>query len=649
MIKKLLAISLLLTIFFLPLVLADDAILSAREADIDLVITSEFELVPIRANAEVTRASAILSWVPYENRNQRIVEQTLIPDGLLGREAVVTWSNPSLSVHELELSARLVTNNQVTPVRNKVLFPIQELGPELIPYTRPSELINTNEDIVELARTLAQGSDDLYEVVFRLAEWTTTNIEYNLTTMTAEATHPSSWVLENRYGVCDELTNLFISLNRALGIPARFVSGLAYTNDVSIFADNWGGHGWAEVYFPGSGWVPYDVTYATYGYIPSGHIKLKDGVDSGGSSVDFEATGRSFSIESKPLGFDATINRLDTRAQHLIGVAIEPYFSEVGFGSHNLLLATITNNQDYYVAPRISVGNTQGLFVESTDTRYVMLAPREEKTIPFLVRVEEDLDSSFQYTFPVSVRSNKGVDYQTSFVSQAGALRVDKDFFDEQLRLDSRARAPITISCLSDSPVRSETTINCSFVGEDNRALSGLACIDNHCVSASTPTTIEHTMHKDNPGLYTIPVRFETGSLVTSSFETIQFVDEVRLEISNLTLPKSVRYDEQANLSFVLEQTSVFGPEETTVIVETSRFLEEWSDPSNHYSLSFPGAALRAGDNELTVRVSFVDVFGEEQQVEETVNIRLVDLSVTERVNIWLFVLQETISSWFNN
>jgi transglutaminase-like putative cysteine protease len=94
-------------------------------------------------------------------------------------------------------------------------------------YTSPSEKIDINDDIKKQAEKLAAGEDDLYVVVFKLADWVNSNIAYNLSSATSEATLPSSWVLANKYGVCDELSNLFISMCRSLGIPARFVSGIA--------------------------------------------------------------------------------------------------------------------------------------------------------------------------------------------------------------------------------------------------------------------------------------------------------------------------------------------------------------------------------------------------------------------------------------
>ena len=62
---------------------------------------------------------------------------------------------------------------------------------------------------------------------------------------------------------------------RAVGVPAKFVSGVAYT-DSPLFTERWGGHGWAEVYFPEIGWVAFDPTFGEFGWIDVGHIKNEE-------------------------------------------------------------------------------------------------------------------------------------------------------------------------------------------------------------------------------------------------------------------------------------------------------------------------------------------------------------------------------------
>ncbi len=63
------------------------------------------------------------------------------------------------------------------------------------------------------------------------------------------------YVLLNRHGDCGQVTLLYISLCRSLGIPARWESGWV----VEPGDEGW--HDWAETYFEGIGWVPTDQSY----------------------------------------------------------------------------------------------------------------------------------------------------------------------------------------------------------------------------------------------------------------------------------------------------------------------------------------------------------------------------------------------------
>jgi transglutaminase-like putative cysteine protease len=65
-------------------------------------------------------------------------------------------------------------------------------------------------------------------------------------------------VLELRAGVCQDFAHLFIAVVRAMGVPARYVSGYLH------FADDKGtttaSHAWGEAWVPGKGWIGYDAT-----------------------------------------------------------------------------------------------------------------------------------------------------------------------------------------------------------------------------------------------------------------------------------------------------------------------------------------------------------------------------------------------------
>ena len=66
------------------------------------------------------------------------------------------------------------------------------------------------------------------------------------------------YVLTERHGDCGQVSLLYISLMRTLGIPARWESGwMLHPGEVNL-------HDWAEVYFEGIGWVPVDVSFGRY-------------------------------------------------------------------------------------------------------------------------------------------------------------------------------------------------------------------------------------------------------------------------------------------------------------------------------------------------------------------------------------------------
>ncbi len=61
-------------------------------------------------------------------------------------------------------------------------------------------------------------------------------------------------VLATRRGDCGVQTLLFITLCRAAGVPARWVSGWV------VYPSGWNMHDWAEFYVEPHGWLPADCS-----------------------------------------------------------------------------------------------------------------------------------------------------------------------------------------------------------------------------------------------------------------------------------------------------------------------------------------------------------------------------------------------------
>jgi transglutaminase-like putative cysteine protease len=58
--------------------------------------------------------------------------------------------------------------------------------------------------------------------------------------------------------VCQDLTHVFVSVARTLGIPARYVSGHLFRRDGAVMQE--AAHAWAEAWIDDLGWTAFDPT-----------------------------------------------------------------------------------------------------------------------------------------------------------------------------------------------------------------------------------------------------------------------------------------------------------------------------------------------------------------------------------------------------
>src|SRR3989338_8392816 len=331
----------LIVLFLLaPFSLAED-LYSMDSLGLQLNVDGSFELVPTKSGASVKEASADILLYPQESQRQKIIQwnsQGAVKDNMVS----FLWNDGKIEKKEFGYTANIETQNKRLTVKEKVSFPISQQDIQgLEQYLEATETIDSDHPaVIAKAAELAEGEDDLFKVAFNLASWVEENIDYDLNTVTSAASQKGSWVLENRQGVCDEMTSLFVAMARSLGIPARFVSGISYTNSqevISSVGSNWAGHGWAEVYFPDIGWVSFDITFDEYGYIDVTHIQLRESFDPDDPATKFEWLADDVDLHAEKLKLDADIQDTGTFVPEEIQLEQEILSNQVGFGSYNLI------------------------------------------------------------------------------------------------------------------------------------------------------------------------------------------------------------------------------------------------------------------------------------------------------------------------
>jgi transglutaminase-like putative cysteine protease len=128
------------------------------------------------------------------------------------------------------------------------------------PYIKASDPATKQKAIEATANSHSQ-----LEAIKDLALWVNSYVEYNSSYW--GQIYPSTTVLEERKGVCDEYANLYAAMARSLGIPTRIATGIVKSGS------EWSNHAWAESRVKGV-WVPVDPTYGEVGMISAFHVRL---------------------------------------------------------------------------------------------------------------------------------------------------------------------------------------------------------------------------------------------------------------------------------------------------------------------------------------------------------------------------------------
>ena len=136
---------------------------------------------------------------------------------------------------------------------NGVVAGTHEPLPAMV-FLRQSDLTQPDAALLALARQIDAG--DALASCHRLSGHL-----YDSMTFDADVTHAHSGAAHAfsiSAGVCQDYAHIFLSVARAIGIPARYVSGHLVRADGLITQP--AAHAWAEALIPDVGWVAFDPT-----------------------------------------------------------------------------------------------------------------------------------------------------------------------------------------------------------------------------------------------------------------------------------------------------------------------------------------------------------------------------------------------------
>ncbi|MAG50501.1 hypothetical protein CL621_02590 [archaeon] len=531
------------------------------------------------------------------------------------------WRDLEEKTLKFGVSAKVTSRNDLKAISNKVNFPI--LSKENLVYTAETEHIDFNEQIRAQAKEITKGETDLYFVTYKLAEWVKANVKYDLSTLTVKADKKSTWVFENKRGVCDEITNLFISFLRTLGIPSRFVFGVVYSN----VEDKWGNHGWAEVYFPDYGWVPFDVTFGQYGWIDASHIKLKDSLDSGEPSVKYSWKSSGADITAKDTVIETTLIEKNGKLKPKISLDVEVLKDDVGFGSFSLVEVTLKNLNPYYI-PTVLYFTKAPLLI-GENTKRILLKPNEEKKVFWIITSPINLEKGYTYKSIAEVKSIFGaVDSDRITFSEKEKV-YSLNEIEERLNelIKKEEKTDFDFNCILDKTdyYKYETAkVDCSLKNEGSTNFERInVCLENDCRIVDL---LKYGEMKINFNLNLIDY-LEDEIVIEAKYkdETKKvYLEQLMLEsegikITDIDYPKTLEYNQEGNLTFYLYSDEEIKNFLITVYPFKKYNLENFKG-SKMFILPFKGKDLDPNGEVI------LDIFYDSRNVRKKFNVEITNM-----------------------
>jgi transglutaminase-like putative cysteine protease len=125
----------------------------------------------------------------------------------------------------------------------------------------------TTNRVRALALQITASAPTNYDKIRAIESWLGAHVRYSLDAPLAPANADDvvdDFLFRSRVGWCEQVASSLVVMARSVGIPVRLASGfVSGTRDAltgQFVVRERDAHAWAEVYFPGIGWQPFDPT-----------------------------------------------------------------------------------------------------------------------------------------------------------------------------------------------------------------------------------------------------------------------------------------------------------------------------------------------------------------------------------------------------
>jgi transglutaminase-like putative cysteine protease len=181
----------------------------------------------------------------------------------------VVWGHPdgTATVYAgFGRGATYTVTSRSLPVTAALLRQAENAVPPADVVQRYAAPAPTTGRVERLARTITASEPTVYDKILAIERWLGDHVRYSLD---APLSPPGvdvvdDFLFHSREGWCEQVASSLVVLARSVGIPARlatgFVPGRRDALSGQFVVRERDAHAWAEVYFAGVGWQPFDPT-----------------------------------------------------------------------------------------------------------------------------------------------------------------------------------------------------------------------------------------------------------------------------------------------------------------------------------------------------------------------------------------------------
>ena len=325
--------------------------------------------------------------------------------------------------------------------------------------------------------------------------------------------------------------------------------------------------------------------------------------------------------------------------------------SSISLVSSDAIVVSLQNTKNYYVSAQLGVAAPAELLFSGGKQIQFLLRPFEERTVYIPVTIAPGLSSRYSYQFPIEVTNYyRTLANSTLFVNPSNPTYSGSDVSSMIQNLQTVAQSKVSANVQIQCAAQGTPMVNLSFrftCDINNQATTPVqdltVCVNNNCserkLDAQQTTSFDYNLSFSNVGIMQVPVRLQIGTRVQETLVDVTILDSPALSLSTLDAPAKLTYDQEGNVRLLLSKDSYTAPVQTVVrIFDSVPYI--WNigtlNANKELTVTVSGSSLQPGMNFIPITATYYDAQGKQYTYKTNVQIELVNVSLWQRVMIWL-------------